>query len=101
MDISQANDRGENRPDPQYLPEFYEIWVQGELGSQWAQWFEGMKLSVEKDERGSACTMIAGPVADQPALHGLLIKVRDLNLKLISVRRIVRKTKTGSEIEID
>jgi len=52
--------------------------------------------NVEKGESGVACTLIAGQVADQSALHGLLIKIRDLNLKLISVCR-VNPGKTKSE----
>lgn len=85
-----------------YPTDTYEILVQGQLDSLWEQWFEGMKLlSVENGESGIACTLISGQVADQPALHGLLIKIRDLNLKLISVRRISSKTKTSEEINID
>lgn len=72
-----------------YLPECYEILVQGQLDSLWGQWFEGMTLSkVKVGEPAIACTMITGRVADQAALHGLLTKIRDLNLPLISVRRI-------------
>jgi wyosine [tRNA(Phe)-imidazoG37] synthetase (radical SAM superfamily) len=82
------------RPAPNYPSETYEILVQGQLDSLWEQWFEGMMLSnVENGESGVACTLIAGTVVDQPALHGLLIKIRDLNLKLISVRRISPKKK--------
>jgi hypothetical protein len=62
----------------------YEIRVDGALDSRWSAWFEG--LEVTSDEAGQ--TTIAGPVADQAALHGLLAKVRDLGLKLISVRTI-------------
>ena len=81
--------------------EFYEILVQGQLDSLWGQWFEGMKLSnVENGESGVACTLIAGQVADQSALHGLLIKIRDLNLKLISVRRILPGTNTPVDVPI-
>ncbi len=54
------------------------------LDARWSAWFEG--LEVTSDESGH--TTIAGPVADQAALHGLLAKVRDLGLKLISVRPI-------------
>ena len=54
------------------------------LDSRWSAWFEG--LEVTGDDSGQ--TRIAGPVADQAALHGLLAKVRDLALPLISVRRI-------------
>jgi len=81
--------------------ETYEIKVQGQLDSLWAQWFEGMKLSeVENGESGVACTLISGPVADQPALHGLLIKIRDLNLKLISIRMIKPGASTSVEVPI-
>jgi hypothetical protein len=62
----------------------YEIRIDGVLDGRWSAWFEG--LEVTSDESGQ--TTIAGPVADQAALHGLLAKVRDLGLKLISVRTI-------------
>ena len=61
----------------------YEIRVNGVLGSGWSAWFDG--LQVTSDEPGQ--TTIAGPVADQAALHGLLAKVRDLGLELLEVRR--------------
>jgi hypothetical protein len=60
----------------------YEIRVRGVLDSRWSAWFEG--LQVTGDEAGQ--TVIAGPVTDQAALHGLLAKIRDLGLPLISVR---------------
>jgi hypothetical protein len=62
----------------------YEIRVNGVLGSGWSAWFDG--LQVTSDQHGQ--TTIAGPVADQAALHGLLAKVRDLGLELLAVRRI-------------
>jgi hypothetical protein len=61
----------------------YEIRVNGVLGSGWSAWFDG--LQVTSDDRGQ--TLIAGPVADQAALHGLLAKIRDLGLELLEVRR--------------
>jgi hypothetical protein len=61
----------------------YEIRVNGVLDRRWSAWFDG--LDVSSDERGQ--TTIAGPVVDQAALHGLLIKVRDLGLELLEVRR--------------
>ena len=61
----------------------YEIRVNGVLGSGWSAWFDG--LQVTSDDRGR--TTIAGPIADQAALHGLLAKVRDLGLELLEVRR--------------
>ena len=59
----------------------YEIRVKGILDERWATWFEGLQVSSDGEE-----TVIAGPVADQAALHGLLTKVRDLGLFLIEVR---------------
>ena len=59
----------------------YEIRLRGHLETRWAAWFDGMTLSHERD--GS--TVLSGPVVDQAALHGLLQKVRDLGLPLVSV----------------
>ena len=59
----------------------YEIRLRGHLETRWVAWFDGMTLSHERD--GS--TMLSGPVVDQAALHGLLQKVRDIGLPLVSV----------------
>jgi len=64
-------------------PAQYEIRVAGVLDSRWAAWFDGLRISDQGEE-----TVICGLLADQPALHGLLTKVRDLGLCLISVRRV-------------
>ena len=64
-------------------PSHYQIKVKGRLGSQWSDWFEGMTIESEEAE-----TIIRGKVSDQPALHGLLVRVRDLGLPLISVERV-------------
>jgi hypothetical protein len=61
----------------------YEIRVKGILDGRWAAWFEDLQIASDGEE-----TVIAGPVVDQAALHGLLIKVRDLGLFLISVRHL-------------
>jgi hypothetical protein len=61
----------------------YEIRVKGILDGRWTAWFEGLRVSSDGEE-----TVISGPVADQAALHGLLTKVRDLGLFLISVRHL-------------
>jgi len=62
----------------------YEIRVKGHLDPRWAAWFDGMSLTNESD----GVTVIHGPVADQAALHGLLRKVRDMGLPLISVTQV-------------
>jgi hypothetical protein len=65
-------------------PVHYELRVEGVLDGRWSAWFDD--LVVTSDASGQ--TTIAGPVADQAALHGLLAKVRDLGLPLLSVRRV-------------
>jgi hypothetical protein len=62
----------------------YRLTVEGVLGAGWSVWFDG--LEVAGDDRGR--TTITGPVTDQAALHGLLAKIRDLGLPLVSVQRI-------------
>jgi hypothetical protein len=61
----------------------YEIRVKGVLDQRWTAWFEDLQITSDGQE-----TVISGPVADQAALHGLLTKVRDLGLFLISVRHL-------------
>jgi hypothetical protein len=63
-------------------PTWYEIRIEGRLDDRWAAWFEDLQIESEGQE-----TVISGLVTDQSALHGLLAKVRDLGLCLISVRR--------------
>jgi hypothetical protein len=65
-------------------PERYEIRIKGHLEPRWADWFEG--LSITLDDNGE--TVFTGPVVDQAALHGLLRKVRDLGLPLVAVIRL-------------
>jgi uncharacterized membrane protein (DUF485 family) len=65
-------------------PIVYQIRIEGHLGCQWADWFEGMVIKLEEDGN----TLLTGPVLDQAALYGLLKKVRDLGLPLISVLHI-------------
>jgi hypothetical protein len=62
----------------------YRIRVRGTLGPEWADWFGGMAIvSQEEDE-----TLLVGPVADQAALYGFLLKIRNLGLPLLSVVRV-------------
>ena len=65
-------------------PERYEIRLKGHLDSRWAAWFDGLSIA----RGGDGTTIIHGPVADQAALHGLLQKIRDLGLPLISVNHV-------------
>jgi len=63
------------------MPDYYEIKIKGHLDPRWSDWFAGLKLEhLEGDE-----TMISGVLPDQTAVHGLLERIRDLNLTLVSV----------------
>ena len=65
-------------------PELYEIRVQGRLGPEWSTWFDGLAISHQPQGE----TVLSGPVPDQAVLHGILIKIRDLGLPLVSVHRV-------------
>ena len=65
-------------------PSHYEIRIKGHLASRWAEWFAGLTMTYTE----SGETILSGPIEDQAALHGVLGKVRDLNLTLIAVNRI-------------
>ena len=62
----------------------YEIRVQGHLDQRWSTWFDGLTISYE----GEDITVLRGPLVDEAALHGVLIKVRDLALPLLAVSRV-------------
>lgn len=63
----------------------YQIRIKGQLQEHWADWFDG--LTITYDTLGGE-TLLEGPVTDQPALHGILNKIRDLGLSLLSLKRI-------------
>ncbi len=63
------------------MPEYCEIKVRGQLGQYWSEWFSGMELTPLGDD---VC-LLSGVLPDQAALHGLLERIRDLNLALVSV----------------
>ena len=70
--------------EDQHEPERYEIRILGHLDNRWADWFEGMRITLEDNGE----TRLSGLVADQSALYGLLRKVRDLGMPLLSVNRV-------------
>ena len=69
----------------------YEIRIKGYLEARWAEWFDGLTITLE--ENGN--TLLSGPLADQAALHGILKKVRDLGMTLLSVNSVGPDTKEG------
>jgi hypothetical protein len=71
----------------------YQIRVQGWISERWANWFDGVTMAYEGTETDSPITTLTGPITDQAALRGLLTKIWDLNLTLISVARV----ETGTE----
>jgi hypothetical protein len=73
-----------NTPQPQPdspQPTIYQIRLKGQLDAEWTDWFEGLTITLEAD----GDTLLTGPVVDQAALHGVLKKVRDLGIPLVSV----------------
>jgi hypothetical protein len=65
-------------------PSVFQIRIKGHLGRQWADWFDGMAITLEDD----GDTLLTGPVADQATLHGLIKKVRDLGMTLVSINSV-------------
>jgi hypothetical protein len=77
-DAAEEDSHGDPRHNNAYV---YEIRVQGHLGDHWCTWFDGLTLTHKQD----GMTVLAGPVVDQAELHGILAKICDLGLPLISV----------------
>jgi hypothetical protein len=73
----------------------YQIRIKGHLGRQWADWFEGLTITLEQDGN----TLLSGPVIDQAVLHGLLKKVRDLGMPLLSVNSVEPSQEDVSEVK--
>ena len=83
--------------DDHHKPGRYEIRLKGHLATRWAAWFDGLSLTHASD----GTTTIHGPVVDQAALHGLLQKVRDLGLTLVSVTQVDPKQANGPDVNAD
>ena len=79
LDTTSGASVGDHRGTPHY-----EIRVKGHLGSRWTAWFDGLNVTNE----GDGITVIRGPVADQAALHGLLQKLRDIGIPLVSLTEL-------------
>ena len=73
----------------------YQIRIKGHLDSRWTDWFEGLAIALE--DNGD--TLLTGSIVDQAALHGLLKKVRDLGMPLISVNRVVSSQAPASDVK--
>jgi hypothetical protein len=84
-EINSSEKQPGSRPGTRTLdePAAYEFRVAANVSDQWAAWFEDLDLA--RDDQGN--TLLTGTITDQAALHGVLIKIRDLNLILLSVRR--------------
>ena len=78
-------------------PELYEIRLKGHLDDRWAAWFGG--LTITREDNGE--TRLTGAVVDQAALHGLLRKVRDLGMPLVSVMQVEPKQSNGPHTHAD
>ena len=82
-----------NQPQRYHAPTHYRIKLKGLLDQNWSDWFEQMAMSTQGDQ-----TILTGPVADQAALHGLLVRIRDLNLMLLTLERIEPDPEDRGEI---
>jgi hypothetical protein len=77
-------------------PEVYQITVLGHLDSTWSEWFDGLSITLVD----SGETILTGPIVDQTALHGVLIKIRDLGLPLLSLTRIEPERESETSLRV-
>ena len=75
-------------------PVVYQIRIKGLLSRQWTDWFEGLDITLEEDGN----TLLTGPVIDQAALYGLLKRVRDLGMPLLSVNSVAASPQALSDV---
>lgn len=100
MPSEQQNNEILNIPQPESDPDqpmVYQIRVKSHLDSDWTDWFEGLSITLEK----TGYTLLTGPVVDQAALYGLLKKIRDLGMLLISVNYLEPSSTTLGSGQID
>jgi hypothetical protein len=76
-------------------PMVYQIRIKGHLAGQWTEWFGGLTITLE----ANGDTLLTGPVADQAALFGLLRKVRDLGMPLLSINQVNSSQADGSDVK--
>jgi hypothetical protein len=76
-------------------PKIFQIRIHGHLSQQWKNWFDGLTITLEEDGN----TLLSGPVADQSALHGILKKIRDLGMPLLSVNFVDSDPATKKDID--
>jgi hypothetical protein len=76
-------------------PTVFQIRIQGHLGQQWQGWFDGLTITLEEDGN----TLLNGPIVDQSALHGILKKIRNLGMPLLSVKAAVLKDAPRTDID--
>jgi hypothetical protein len=79
--------------EDQDTPGWYQIRLKGHLDIRWADWFDGLTLTCDDNT-----TLLTGPVVDQAALHGVLRRVRDLGLPLVSVMQVDSKQAKGPDV---
>jgi hypothetical protein len=72
-------------------PVYYQIRVKGRLERRWESWFDGLRLSIDHET-----TMLEGELSDQAALYGVLLKIRDLGVPLLSVQRLAHSETTST-----
>ena len=68
------------------MDDIYEFRIEGHLGDRWSDWLEGLVIRQQED----GTTLLVGPVVDQAALHGVIVRIRDLGVPLLSVRRALK-----------
>jgi hypothetical protein len=75
-------------------PACYQITISGKLSENWSDWLSGMEISTENEDGENQITTLTGSVTDQPALRGILCKIWDLNLTILTLTRVRESSET-------